>query len=46
MKNKKKYKNTFLPPFPSSQAQLHSRFFYLLLLSSTGAWGIGVTASS
>ena len=46
MRNKNKSKNTFLLPLPSSQAELHSQLLYLLLLSSSGAWRMGVAVSS
>lgn len=39
-------RNTFLQPFPSSQTQLHSQFFYFVSPSCAGVLGIGVVDSS
>ena len=46
MRNKTKSQNTFPPPLPSSQAQLHSQLLYLPPPSSSGGQGMGFTVSS
>jgi len=43
---KENLNNTFPPPLPSSQAQLHSQFLNILPSSSTGGQGMGVMLSS
>ena len=43
---KNKSKSTFPPALPSSRAQLHPQFPYLIPSSGTGGWGMGVVVSS
>ena len=46
MRNKTKSQNTFPPPHPSSQAQLHSWILYLPPTRGTGEQRVGVGVSS